>query len=91
MTTFTMPAGAVVTSHHTNQDLKNFLNGAKTDKQIQIESCGIPERMKELLNISMKRIPEVSKFIWDSLTPDEQFTCLMTFPDEIERIIGKEE
>lgn len=62
-------------------------------RKLKIESCEIPERMKELLMADMfsDPLPEVSKFIWDSLTPDEQFTCLMTFPDEIEQFIGKEE
>jgi len=60
--------------------------------RLQIGSCEIPDRMKELLyqfTTAERRLKHVNKFIWDSLTPDEQFTCLMAFPDEIKQLLGE--
>ncbi|MEE7538863.1 hypothetical protein G8O18_14115 [Enterobacter kobei] len=93
MTTYTISAGNIVMKQaQMNKELNDFLNAAK-QRQLKVESCEIPSRMKELLRPTVLNadLNEVTKFIWDSLTPDEQFTCLMTFPEEIEQLIGKEE
>ncbi|HDT5861312.1 TPA: hypothetical protein QHB43_001179 [Aeromonas hydrophila subsp. hydrophila] len=70
--------------NNTNEFFEKYIATRKA-----INECDIPERIKEILHNPRSQMTAVSKFIWESLTPADQFTCLVAFPDEMKLIMER--